>query len=331
MLTVDSYRPDTYRGRRVLITGASGFIGRWVARALTAARAALWLVSRNTTGLAEVCNAYDIQGHSVPADLSKPGTFLRLYREVQPDVIFNLAGYGVDPEERDPVLAARLNSDLVREIAESVSSSNHSDWPGLRLIHAGTAAEYGPVVGRLTENSSTAPMSLYGRTKLEGTCALLELRERSKIPAICARLFTVYGPGEHAGRLLPSLLARARMGGTLALTQGDQQRDFTYVADVAEGFLRLGALTHPACGVVNLATGVPTSVRTFAECAAELLGLEREQLQFGVLPYAQEDVRQGPVDMDLLRQLVRWAPPCSIREGIRQTIEFEARLSRVGK
>ncbi len=327
----NSYRPDIYAGRRVLVTGASGFIGRWVARALSTARAELWLVSRNTTGLADVFDAYDIQGHPVKADLSKPGTFLRLYREVQPDATFNLAGYGVDPEESDPVLAARLNSDLVREIAESVSSSNHSDWPGLRLIHAGTAAEYGPVVGRLTENSSTAPMSLYGRTKLEGTCALLELRERSGISGICARLFTVYGPGEHAGRLLPSLLARARLGGTLALTQGDQQRDFTYVADVADGLLRLGALTQPALGVVNLATGVLTSVRTFAECAAELLGLGREQLQFGVLTYGQEDVRQGPADMSLLGRLLGWVPPCSIREGIRQTIEFEARLSGVGR
>jgi nucleoside-diphosphate-sugar epimerase len=144
-------------------------------------------------------------------------------------------------------------------------------------------------------------------------------------------LFTVYGTGEHAGRLLPSLLAKARLGGTLPLTQGDQHRDFTYVADVADGLLRLGALPRPSFGVVNLATGVLASVRTFAECAAELLGLKREQLQFGVLPYAQEDMQQGPADMDLLRQLVGWVPPCSIQEGIRQTIEFEARLSRVGK
>lgn len=329
MMPANPYRFDTYQGRRVLVTGASGFIGRWVARALNAAGAELWLAARDKNALASVCEAYEIRGQWRAADLADRGTFARLYGEVQPDVVFNLAGYGVDPAERDETLITALNVRLVREIAETVASGGNSDWQGIRLIHVGTAAEYGAVGGPLTEYTAAAPVSLYGRSKLEGTRALEVVRERSGLRAITARLFTVYGPGEHAGRLLPSMIAAARSGATLSLTGGEQRRDFTYVGDVADGLLRLGALIAPAPAVVNLVTGKLTSVRAFVECAAALLGLGTWQLRFGALAYRQDEVQQGPVDIRLLRQLLDWVPACSVREGIQQTINFEGRLSGV--
>lgn len=322
-----TFNPGVYRGCRALVTGASGFIGRWVARALSVAGARLWLVTRNAPPAD--CEAYGICGEWLAADLSEPGVFARLYRQVEPDVVFNLAGYGVDPAERDEGLADALNARLPGEIGEAVAAGHESGWTGLRVVHVGSAAEYGPVEGSLTETSSTSPTTLYGRTKLEGTRALERVGKRTGLRAIAARLFTVYGSGEHAGRLLPSLLSTAQSSAALPLTEGEQQRDFTYVGDVAEGLLRLGALPGAEASVVNLATGTLTSVRAFAESAAELLGLPPGQLQFGALPSRPDEVRQGPVDTALLRRLLDWVPPSSVREGIQQTVNFEARLSRV--
>jgi len=311
-----------YRNTRVLVTGATGFIGRAVAGALSQCGAELWLTGRNAKAQEECARAC-AGARTLTADLSRPGEFTRAYQEARPAVIFNLAGYGVDREERDPTLAAALNTQLPGEIAAVIAQDRASNWPGMRLVQAGSAFEYGPVAGPVTEESPTAPQSDYGRTKLAGTGLVLDAREIRGVPAVVARLFVAYGPGEHPGRLLPSLLRIAESGEKLELTAGQQRRDFTYVGDVAEGLLRLG-LARDCPGVVNLATGRQTSVREFAECAAELLGLAPGQLQFGALPYRDDEVAQGPADTARLARLLSWTPRTTVREGIRETIRMHA-------
>lgn len=319
-----------YRRRSVLVTGATGFIGRWVAHSLSAAGAEVWLVARDEKKLVAVCDIFQIRGNYLVVDLARPGTFAELYGRVRPDVVFNLAGYGVLPLEQDEELAARLNADFVSELAETIASGPASDWPGLRLVHVGSAAEYGRAADRLTESTPTAPVNLYGLTKLEGTRAVARLCEREGLRAVTARLFTVYGPGEQATRLLPSLVAAARSGDMLSLTSGTQRRDFTYVGDVAEGLVRLGALLQ-ASPIINLSTGRLSSVREFVECAAALLGLSDSQLRFGALPARPDELHQGPANVSLLRHHLGWVPQRSIADGIQHTIDFERRFSGVEK
>jgi nucleoside-diphosphate-sugar epimerase len=212
-------------------------------------------------------------------------------------------------------------------MAELIDAHN-SSWPGQRLVHAGSAAEYGCVDGPVTESSLGAPVGMYGGSKLAGTFALEQVRRNTGLRAATVRLFTIYGPGERPVRLLPSLIAAAQSRTVLPLTPGQQRRDFTYVGDVAEGLLRIGLL-RSAPPVINLATGRLTAVREFVECAAELLDLRPKQLQFGALPEREDEVRQGPVDARLLRRLTGWVPPTSIRQGIAQTIACTTRTGAV--
>jgi nucleoside-diphosphate-sugar epimerase len=135
-------------------------------------------------------------------------------------------------------------------------------------------------------------------------------------------VFTVYGDGEHRGRLLPSLREAARLGSVLELTDGTQRRDFTYVEDVASGLLRIGVVSNVAGGAVNLATGTLTTVRDFVETGAMILRMEQEHLLFGSLPGRPEEMRHAPVTIERLKTITRWAPTTSIRDGILRTIRF---------
>ena len=137
-----------------------------------------------------------------------------------------------------------------------------------------------------------------------------------------ARLATVYGPGEHDHRLLPSLLRAAASRQPLKLTAGKQERDFTFVGDVVEGMLRLGSLSADIPPVVNLATGNPVSVREFVESARDQLEVDPELLLLGALPYREDEVWQGPLNVTLLDNLLAWRPRIGLHEGIAAARDF---------
>jgi UDP-glucose 4-epimerase len=311
----------SYRGVRVAVLGASGFIGRWVSRKLCAAGACPYLVVRDPESAATTLSQYGVSGELLEADLSNTSVLGEIYSRIRPAITFNLVGYGVDVTERDEAVAYQINAGLPGDICEAAAAWKDPNWSGQQIVHAGSALEYGDIGGDLREDSGTHPTTVYGISKLKGTrsiakgCAALGLR------GLTARLFTVYGPGEHAGRLLPSLIETSRTRQPLELTAGTQRRDFTYVEDVADGLLRLGlAVTVEQGEVINLATGRLVSVRSFIEIAASTLKIPASNLRFGALPARLDEMEHGDISIDRLRRVLCWVPSTSIEEGLRASI-----------
>jgi UDP-glucose 4-epimerase len=318
---------DGYRNLKVLVLGASGFIGRWVARSLYAAGAKVFLNVRDQLVSQVVFNQYGVFGEIIESDLRDSLSIRELIYEVKPSIIFNLAGYGIDPMETDPDTAYLINAELVNTFCEAMSNVRDPDWGGQDIIHVGSALEYGKTSGDLGENSLANPTTLYGKTKLVGTKNLEKCSELFGIKGLTARLFTVYGPGERTGRLLPSIVKLEKNGGVLQLTAGEQKRDFTYVEDVANGLLRLGLTSGKSEMIVNLATGKLTSVRAFAEIATDVLRIPAEKLKFGVLPTRPEEMYHDPVTIECLKRLTGWVPPTNISTGVYKTKAFIDQLS----
>jgi nucleoside-diphosphate-sugar epimerase len=205
-----------YHDVPVLVLGASGFIGRRVVDALVRAGAQVTAAVRDASG----ADRFAIGVEFTSCDLSNDVALTALLREARPAITFNLAGYGVDRNERDEDVARRINADLPRVLAERLSAITLPPWDGLRLVHVGSALEYGEAAGDLNESTTPVATTLYGSTKLAGTLAVAAVARANGLRALTARLFTVYGPGEHAGRLLPALLEVARTGEPLDLTAG---------------------------------------------------------------------------------------------------------------
>lgn len=318
-----SRRPSPFRYARVLVLGANGFIGYWVARALRAQGAHLMCVVRSTAG-AERLTREQLGTVVVRRDLDELSALRDWVPALRPSLVFNLAGYGVDRAERDPAAAQRLNADLVAELSRVVAGLPRDAWRGARLVHAGSALEYGTTGGTLREDSPCAPTTLYGRSKLAGTQALQEVAARTGVAACVARLFTVFGPGEHEGRLLPTLLAAAASGADVPLSAGMQRRDFTYVEEVAEGLLRLAVSDVEPGEVVNLASGTMSTVRDFATLAAGVLHIPTSRLAFGAVPTRAEEMTNDAVSIARLRALTGWAPDDDIVSGVVRTIARRA-------
>jgi nucleoside-diphosphate-sugar epimerase len=313
---------QAYRGVRAVVLGASGFIGAWTARALHRCGAAVTLVGRDARRIAAVREAIGPAIQTFIGDLGDPDGPHRVIDATRPSVVFNLAGYGVDRSERDVELMEALNVRMVERLCARLARQRDSGWGGVRLVHTGSALEYGRREGPLSESLLVDPMTDYGRTKLEGTRMVESCCAATALRAVVARLFTVYGRGEHPDRLLPSLMRTAQTGRPLELTSGRQRRNFTYAEDVAEGLLRLAVSEVNPCTVVNLATGHMSPVRTFAETAADVLGIDRRLLVFGALPDRDDEMWHGEVDVTRLRALTSWVPATTTADGIRQTREL---------
>lgn len=312
---MDSRIAAQYRDVRVLVLGASGFIGRWVTRRLMGVGADLAVAVRDPASMeGEV-----LFGPPLLVDLLDFEAVSDLIDQVRPSVIFNLAGYGIDPNERHADTARLINAELPPLLLESLHPLTGPPWRGQRIVHTGSALEYGTCGGDLAESTTAEPTTLYGRTKLAGTQALQKASISSNIASVTARLFTVYGPGERPGRLLPALLETAHTGNCIEMTAGTQKRDFTYVEDIAEGLLRLGTVQSLETNTVNLATGLLLTVRQFIVTAAEILGIPEDHLKFDTLPVRQEEMEHEPVSIRKLEELTAWVPSVSISQGIMRT------------
>ncbi len=316
------YSNNAYQGIRTAVLGASGFVGRWVARALSVQGAEIFLIDQNRFRAEEICSKYAISGEIVEVNGNDHNAVLEIFKKIKPSITFNLAGYGVIRSERDETTAYSVNVHLVKVVAESIAGVRDPAWPGQDIVHVGTAMEYGDIDGNLSEDSIPNPTSLYGKSKLAGTIAFADCCQVSNIKGLTARLFMIYGPGEHKTRLLPSLMKIAKTGESLQLTSGLHKRDFNYIEDVAEGLLRLGLCKAKPGEIVNLATGKLTSIRYFAEIAAQILNIEPDKLEFGAIPTRTEEMKHSEVALDRARQLIGWIPTTGIKEGIIKAISF---------
>jgi nucleoside-diphosphate-sugar epimerase len=306
---------------RALVLGASGFVGRWIARLSFAEGTDVVSTARDLAQLEAVRSEYGFGGEIRAFDALDGGALLPLLREVRPDVVFNAIGYGVDPGERDEAMARAINADFVERLA------NHLE-PTQRLIHIGSALEYGTIGGDLAESSIPHPTTLYGRTKLEGTERLRAVASSRGLSALTARLFTVYGPGEHDSRLLPSLVRAAASSDPIPFTSGTQRRDFTYVEDAARALSLLAGSSARPGEIVNVATGKLSTVRAFIEAAIEVLHISPDRILLGAIPQRTEEMQHDDVAIVRMRSLISWIPDATPKVGIARSVAFRHRHDR---
>jgi nucleoside-diphosphate-sugar epimerase len=303
--------------QRALVTGATGFIGRHLVRGLLEAKTQVVVLVRPGSRMPEqwhdrvTCIACD--------DWSEAGLHAALAS--QPfDVAFHLATYGVRPIHRDPGLMVRVNVDLPALFVRLCKER------GARLVMAGTFSEYArpPEQTRLTERSPLETRKIYGASKAAGGIAADALAESLGVRLRRLRFFQVYGEGEAAHRLLPSLATGLARGERVPLSDGTQVRDFIYADDVVEACIKAGDdMAAPSCALTatwNVCTGVGHSVRAFAVLVAQAIGARGELLGFGDLPMRADDEPYLVGDGEQMLRALDWRPKHDLADGVRAAV-----------
>jgi nucleoside-diphosphate-sugar epimerase len=248
---------------RILLTGASGFLGSHMLRALRETEAEVHAVSRSPATVPGV------SWHS--ADLRDPRQAADLVRRIAPTHVLHSA-WDVTPGR---FWTDAGNADWA---TGSIALAEATDEIGARFVGVGTCAEYAwdrPVLDE--ETTPIVPATLYGQSKARVWAKAVRLANTA-----WGRVFMPYGPGDNPARLLPSVIAALRAGRPVDLSTGLQQRDFVFAPDVGEFFVAL--LFSEASGAFNVGTGNVLSVRAAVEHVAEALQADKALLRFGARP-----------------------------------------------
>jgi nucleoside-diphosphate-sugar epimerase len=291
---------------RVLVTGASGLIGRpLIGRLLDAGHEVHAVTTRDTASLDG-----SVTWHT--GNLLDPGTAAAAVRASRPSHLVHLAwctehgAFWTSPANLDWVEASLR---LWRAFAEA---------GGERAVVAGSCAEYEWGEAVLSEASTPLhPATLYGACK-DALRRMLEAASTSGPSLAWGRVFFVYGPGEQAGRLIPSIATALLEGSPAPCTTGMQVRDFVHTDDVASALHSV--LESPLEGAVNIGSGSGVRVREVVEAIGRLTG-RSELIEFGALTPPEGDPPSLVADGSRLRDELGWRPAIGLEEGLAQTID----------
>lgn len=281
--------------QRILIVGASGFVGRALLRAVSG--------REDITAIAGVRDPENISDAGVESkiiDITRPEELARAVSEVRPDIVINAAAYGVRPGQQESGAAMRINTLGAVHLLEAAAVAGGAG----RFIQLGSCSEYGNREGTVHEDMAPAPSTLYGSTKAAATVLVRERGAALGMDTLILRLFNLWGEGEPAHRLFPDLVAACRNRLTLELTDGRQIKDYSYVGDVAEWVIELARKPGRLdAGVVNVGSGRAMPLREFVLQIAEILGCV-ELLHFGAKSNRHSEAREQIPDLSRLENLL---------------------------
>jgi NAD dependent epimerase/dehydratase len=311
------------RGKKILVTGAGGFIGSHVVEAVVAAGAATTAMVRYNSG-SLIGNLAFLDADTRKAVRIVSGTIEDsdfVYESVKgQDIVLHLAALIAIPYSYEaPRTYVRTNVEGTLNVLEAARR-----YDVARVVHTSTSEVYGTALRTpIDEDHPLQGQSPYSASKI-GADKLAESYFRSfGTPVVTLRPFNTYGPRQSARAFIPTIISQALACDEIRLGSLAPERDMTFVADTAAGFV--AASTAPGIDgmTINLGTGRTYSIGWFAKCIMSLMEIEK--------PLVQEEQRMRPPMSEVMklvsdnrkaREAMGWAPHIPLEDGLRQVIEF---------
>jgi UDP-glucose 4-epimerase len=297
------------KGKRVLVTGASSFIGSRLCMSIANCGANVYaMVRRHTPGLKSF---FDSGG--VISITGSNGTIESVLSSLESvDIVYHLGWAGVGAIGRSDASIQASN------YAESLNVLTQSKLYGCKLfLFAGSQAEYGNIYGELISESTTCkPETEYGKSKLRFSNACIDYCNIVGMDYRVMRIFSVYGPGDHPWTLISSLITALRSHQVFPMTTCKQAWNYLYVDDAVDAIISLSSSSCPS-GVYNIASQITQPLKKYIQIVCDFFP-ESPRPKFGHLTHGNE-VSIDP-SIDKLLRNTDWRENHTFKAGIRKLL-----------
>jgi nucleoside-diphosphate-sugar epimerase len=295
---------------KLLIVGGTGFIGRAVAKETIKRGFEVTIISKNNYPKSKQLK----DAEYISVDITNKDDLLFALKDKVFCYVLNLGGYINHASYFDggsEVLKVHFNGTM-----NLVSCINKTNLQG--FVQIGSSDEYGANIAPQNESQRELSISPYSFAKAASTHFLQMLYRIEGFPVVILRPFLVYGAGQDDNRFIPQVIQGCINNDKFPTSAGEQFRDFCYIDDIVDVIL-LALINKDIHGeVINIASGVPVSIKEVIILIKSLIGSGSPQ--FGVVPYRDSENMALYADISKAKRILDWSPKVNLVDGLKKII-----------
>jgi nucleoside-diphosphate-sugar epimerase len=309
---------NNFKDKRVLVTGATGFIGSHLVRRLLIEGAEVHILIR------EGSNCYrikDVMQNLIvwQGELRDYNSIVHCIRNSKPQVIYHLAAYR--NVKRDLNLVDSMIDTNVKGVMGLLKTIAETDNFLECFVNTGTCEEYGDGATPFHEEQREMPVSSYSASKVAATYFCQMVYKTVGLPIVTLRPFLTYGAYQDIDLFIPSLIYHCLIKKDFKMTEGSQTREFNYIDDIVQAYI-LAVVSPGVIGeTINIGNGLEYRIKDVAENIVKMMG-NPIRLLVNTLSKRPGETAHFYCDNKKAKSLLNWSPRIGLQEGLERTISW---------
>ncbi len=299
-----------------MLTGSSGFIGSHLGRKLADMGAELHLLDRLDVPDFRTRD-YKDRAVSHHIDLTNNSRLKDLVQDIRPEKIFHLAS--ITDVDRSLEKTVRITTNNLIGSLSLISALE--GMPYQCFVNTGTCEEYGDNPAPFDEEQPVNPVSPYSAAKASSTIFCRMFHKTMGLPIVTVRPFLTYGPFQDPKMLIPHTIISALKERSFDMTGGEQTREFNFITDIVDGYIKAATCPEAIGQVINIGNGTEYRIRDVVEKILDMMNASVRP-SIGALPYRAGETWHFFCSNQKAKALLGWEPQVSLEEGLEKTIAW---------